>query len=337
MKTRHLVRTATAAAFCALLAFAAKADQKITQTYDDFSKPGRAGYTITDYASKWFNPYGPGEMAFNDTRSFKGNKFTVSAVPFTVGYDFSVFDHLKYIAVSTNSFPVPARGYLQFSSTIKAETPGAQSGRVIRGTYTVGGAPYAKPTLEGQQAGVVMNMIDFGTGQLFDWFVSGTKVFALVERLPSTVTGNGNVDLDKAYTQIVKEADVGPGPHKVAIRYTRVNNTDSFVEFFLNDKLFARVEKVGIPLDKQGQTYTGIYPSVGSTPGVTAPAPGEVLAGQINSFVIGHGLFSLLDAFPFQHPQRPDLSVSIPVTERLFGQGAKGTFDRFVVETVYFD
>lgn len=45
--------------------------------------------------------------------------------------------------------------------------------------------------------------------------------------------------------------------------------------------------------------------------------------------------FSLLDAFPFQHPEAPDLSVSIPVGDasgrgaagraRLFGQGAGGS------------
>ena len=31
------------------------------------------------------------------------------------------------------------------------------------------------------------------------------------------------------------------------------------------------------------------------------------------SFSIGHGLFSLIDAFPYQHPEAPELSVSIPV------------------------
>jgi hypothetical protein len=46
---------------------------------------------------------------------------------------------------------------------------------------------------------------------------------------------------------------------------------------------------------------------------------------------IGHGLFSLLDAFPFQHPDAPELSVSIPISERLFGQGAGASFDDFVV------
>jgi hypothetical protein len=36
----------------------------------------------------------------------------------------------------------------------------------------------------------VMNVLDFCTGQLFDWFVASDTAFALIERLPSTVTGN---------------------------------------------------------------------------------------------------------------------------------------------------
>jgi hypothetical protein len=305
------------------------ADTRETVVYDEFSKPGPGGYTIADYAMKWFNPYGLGEMdsTGGDTRSFRGNKFSISAVPFTVGYDFSVFDHLKYLAVSTQSFPVPTRGSITFSSVIQAQTPGTQAGRIIEGTYIQSGAPYAQPAFEGQQAGAVMNMIDFGTGQLFDWFISGSRAFTLIERLPSTVTGVGEVGLDKAYTQIIDEFPITPGPQKVAIRYTRDGGT-AFVEFLLNGKLVSRVDNVGVPLDKQGKPYTGVYPSYG---------PGEPLADQIQSFVIGHGLFSLLDAFPFQHPDRPDLAVSIPLENRLFGQGARASFDRFTVETVHFD
>jgi hypothetical protein len=85
---------------------------------------------------------------------------------------------------------------------------------------------------------------------------------------------------------------------------------------------------VGVPLDVQGQPYTGIYPALG---------PGEKLVQQVNSFSIGHGLFSLLDAFPFQHPEAPELSVSIPMANRLFGPGARASFDRFTVEIVEFD
>jgi hypothetical protein len=66
------------------------------------------------------------------------------------------------------------------------------------------------------------------------------------------------------------------------------------------------------------------------------------LGNDIKSLAIGHGLFSLIDAFPFQHPDVPALSVSIPVgtgnpadagMARLFGQGADASFDNFVVTT----
>ncbi len=194
--------------------------------------------------------------------------------------------------------------------------------------------------LEGQQAGVVLNMVDFCTGQLFDWFVTGSTAFTLIERLPTNVTGNTSnpncpgateVGRSKMYTQIADEVKISGGPHNVSIRYSAKSNT---VEYILDGKLVTRVGNVGIPLDKQGVKYTGIYPSLG---------PGESLAGKISSFAIGHGLFSLIDAFPYQHPESPELSVSIPVGSsspadagraRLFGQGADGTWDNFMVTTI---
>jgi hypothetical protein len=123
------------------------------------------------------------------------------------------------------------------------------------------------------------------------------------------------------YTQIVKEVPVGPGPHEVAITFFRQQNM-SYVDFTIDGKRIARVKHVGVPLDAQGKEYTGIYPSLGE---------GEDLGQQIDEVTIGHGLFSLLDAFPFQHPDAPELSVSIPISERLFGQGAGASFDDFVV------
>ena len=139
------------AAFGIAYASSAFADKTNVVVYDDFEKPGKDGYTIVDYAMKWANPFGLGEMASpgGDTRSFKGNKFSLAAVPFRTGADFSVFDHQKYAAFSTQSFDVPLRGSLTFSSTIQAETPGTQPGRVIEGSYIQGGAPYAQPTFEG--------------------------------------------------------------------------------------------------------------------------------------------------------------------------------------------
>jgi hypothetical protein len=72
------------------------------------------------------------------------------------------------------------------------------------------------------------------------------------------------------------------------------------VSFHLDGKLISKAHNVGVPLDVQGKRYPGIYPSMG---------PGERLAQKIGGLAIGHGLFSLLDAFPFQHPEAPELAV----------------------------
>jgi hypothetical protein len=318
-----------------------------TVAYDTFNKPG---YSLEDYSGNWSNPFGLIEMETNDTRNFAGKRFNISAVPFTRGADFSVFDHLKYIAVSRAVFPVPDSGSVTFSADIRASTPGTVQGLTQLGLY---GAPfswldpltppaspdYAATVLQGQQAGVVLNMVDFCTGQLFDWFVAGDTAFPLIERLPTNVTGNTTnpncpgatyVGRELMYTQIIEEIPVKPGvSHNVSIRYTRKRDS-ALVDYFLDGRRVARVENVGVPLDAQGVPYTGIYPSLGH---------GEPLHDQITSFSMAHGLFSLLDAFPYQHPESPELSVSIPVgpgpagSARLFGQGASGSFDNFVVTT----
>jgi hypothetical protein len=179
--------------------------------------------------------------------------------------------------------------------------------------------------LEGQQAGATLHMIDFRTGQLFDWFVSGSTAFALIERLPDNVIGSGSGGTRSTmYTQIIKEVRVGKGPHKVSITLSRKDGKAS-VDYVIDGRRIARVDTVGVPLDVQRVRFTGIYPSMGR---------GEQLGGQLDSVSIGHGLFSLLDAFPFQHPDAPERSVSVPVSERIFGQGAGATFDDITVTTV---
>ena len=238
--------------------------------------------TETEYKSMWGNIYGELELSAGGTRAVSRQGVTVSAVPFHIGADYSVYDHLKYIAVSTQSFTVPEKGSLEFSVEISATTPGTRPNRVTRGCYGPPGSftslaePCAKPfrqeLFEGQQAGVVLNMINFETGQLFDWFVSGNSVFALIERLPTNVTLSPGTGLDLAYTQIIREERIWSARKvKVAIRYTR-DDRRSFVEYFLNGKLFAKVDNVGIPLDKQGQRFTGYAPSLG---------PGEPLKDRL--------------------------------------------------------
>jgi hypothetical protein len=338
-----------------------------TTVYDDFKAP----YTLSTYNSKWSNPYGLGDMgvAPGDTRSFMGGAFQINDAPFRTSMDYSVFDHLKYIATSNQSFSVPAGGgSVTLSSQINAKTPGTQIGRSVSGIYGPpgsypNGAPYSSTVFEGQQAGAVMNMVNFATGQLFDWFISGSRAFTLVERLPSSVTNPGLAMDDpnwvgpgKMYTQIVDEFPIKSGMHTVAIRYTKNTDGTGTVTFILDGAARSTVTHVGLPLDSPSRTaaitWTHVYPSATYVGG--PPAAGEELGPKIDGFVFGHGTFSLLDAFPFQwaytlnypssqfncfgsNPFFPNEcasgSVSIPISQRLFGQGVKATFDNFTVTT----
>ena len=342
---RSVLLVAVAASACAIAAGGAAAQPQGTVVYDDF---GSGSYTLADYAAKWSNIYGPLDAAAGATLSFADGSFALDDVPFRSGADFSVFDHLKYIAISNQAFDVPQLGSLQFDSDIKADTPGAADGRVVHGTYIQSGAPYTAATMQGQQAGAVMNMISFQTGQLFDWFIAGNTAFDLVERLPSAVTGSTSPDYvgpSLMYTQIVSEFQIASGVyHHVGIRYTR-NLTGDNVKFYLDGKLVDTPSNVGIPLDRRGsgQHWSGTYPSLG---------PGEPLRPYLNSFQFGHGAFSLIDAFPFQWGWTPDVDgslpcltsyatyraacdagVSMPLAERLFGQGVDANFDNFTATT----
>jgi len=340
---RSFAVLATAAlAFSAASSVSGKSPQVTTVVYDDFSAAG--GYSLTTYGSKWSNIYGLGDMgAGPDTRDFSDGTFAIADAPFRTSFDYSVFDHLKYIAISNSTFAVPTNGSLTFSSDIAAQTPGTERHHVVHGTYGPpgsypDGAPYEATVLQGHQAGAAMNMVSFETGQLFDWFISGDRAFALIERLPSSVTGNTSdhsspdwVGPEKIYTQIIVEVHAAANvTHNVAITYTRgLGIGNSTVEYFLDGSSIAKVKNVGIPLDRQGLSYTGIYPSLGG---------GEDLRTKLNSFAIGHGTFSLLDAFPYQwceagYPEACAKSVSIPTSERLFGQGVNAHFDNFTVRT----
>jgi hypothetical protein len=288
--------------------------------YDNFQKPG--GYTLADYAAKWTTAV-LGEMAIQDTRRFDNRSFSLSATPFRTGADEGVLDHGKYISLSNEAFAVPEIGSITVSMDIAVTTPGTQMGHVVHGTYVQSGKPYAATVLQGQQAAATLNMANFATGQTFGLFMSGNTAFSFIERLPSIVSGSPEpVGIDKMYTQIIDEVPIAPGvSHTAAIRYSR-DPHGSRVEYLLDGRRVSKVERVGIPLDAQRVKYSGIYPSLG---------PGELLRDKINSVVIAHGLFSLLDAFPFQHPDAPALSVSVPLQERLFGQGAKARFAHVVV------
>ena len=90
------------------------------------------------------------------------------------------------------------------------------------------------------------------------------------------------------------------------------------------------------PGTQRGRAIRGHYTDTpdGGRPYAQPTIEGQQAGPRMDTFVLVHGLFSVLDAFPFQHPDAPELAVSVPLAERLFGQGAQGKFSKFEVATV---
>lgn len=298
-----------------------------TIVYDDFNK--QDGYTESDYLDKWNLPFlqedGGGviyEEEAIDKRNFDGGQLHLDATPFETWAD-STVDHIKYFATSDQTFSIPEDGSIMFSAEIDAETPGTDPSRPICPAEDEEDAE-CRTVLEAQQAGSTLHMLNHHeTGALFDWFVAENTAFCLTERLLDPLAPG--VGLNRGYTQILEEFDIS-GEHTYGIRYTRAPEEHDQVEWLLDDEVVAQQRKVGIPLDVQnpGRYKDITWPSI--------DAEGELLKDKMNSFVIGHGLFSLLDEYPF-HPQYEDHFVSFPKEERIFGQGARATFDDFTVIT----
>ena len=334
------LRSYSVAGFVALLLVAVQASAgKKTEMdilYDDFS-----GDEAT-YMAKWGLPfYGvAGETLASDggalTRELNGQDLGLSVPSFTAGSDFLFFDHIKYLATSNTLFEIPQDGSIMFSMDIAVQTPGAVPGRVMHATELSSGDAVSYAMLEGRQACATLHMLNFHeTGQLMDWLVSGTKAIALTERLFT----EGVAGIDETYTQIVGEVDIEPGMHNYAIRYTRGNgNGADFVEWMIDGEVVFQQHKLGIPLDVQRKGYFKNNPITDPSQG-----PGELVKKQMNTMIFGHGVFSLLDVFPYQ--QAPGPSVTIPVgpqapnpdgsvSTRLWGQGVIATYDnaRVVIE-----
>jgi hypothetical protein len=141
-------------------------------------------------------------------------------------------DHAKYVAVSHESFAMPQNGSLQFSVAIQASPRVTKPEERSAGPTPIiptTAEPTRRPRPRASQPALRFNVTNVETGQVFDWFVSGSSVAALIERLPSSVSNPslsardpGYVGVDRAYTQIIRAAAVNPGEtNDLATRYTR--------------------------------------------------------------------------------------------------------------------
>lgn len=309
--------------------------------YDDFSDEG------ISYLEKWTLPYYgiAGETFVSDggalALSFLHKRLKVSAPEFQWSSDYLYFDHIKYLALSTQEFPLPDEGSVMFSSQMKAYVFNTYP-TLLLGAYRVTDDLFLRYKVnEGRQASAILRMSNaHQTGQVFDWVVYGNRAFALTERLFGAPLHFA--DIDTAYSQIIKIFDLTPGLHNFAIRYNRsLRAQRDNVEYLIDGKVMVTVKNIGIPLDQQK--------GIKNKDKVADPSQGkgERIIDKMTTMVIGHGLFSRLDVFPYQQRDLSNQSVMIPLrgsisekektypraNSRLWGQGAIGFYYNFVVNT----
>ena len=269
------------------------------------------------YDSKWL-AYFSLERQFGATGlpAFSRDRLRLRAQPFRGWMDDTCVpaftpcvngDHIKYGAFSRRTFSIPRRGSIAVSARIRARASGIRRGYVVAAT--------GRRLREAHQAAAVLQLFEPGAFLALDWFVSGHQAIPKIERTPAPV----GVGLDRAFTQFLPAVRIEPRRfHRFSIRYTRGRAPRDKVEWMVDRRVVAVVRDAGVPLDVQDpDRYRGIvFPSFG---------PGEPVAASLSGFVVGHGIYSFVDDFPF-FPSYPQF-VSIPREQRIFGQGIDALFD----------
>jgi hypothetical protein len=296
-------------------AAAAGADAKPRRTtllYDGF-KGGSASYD-----RKWLTYLSLERQAgATNLPAFSRGRLRLRAQPFRGWMDDTCLpgfpacvsaDHIKYGAFSRRTFSIPRRGSVAVSAAVRALTSGIRPGYVVAATGRV--------LPEAHQAAAILQLYEPSTFVALDWFISGHQAIPKVERTPWPV----GVGLDHAFTQFLPAVQIEPRRfHRYSIRYTRGRAPRDKAEWLLDGRVVAVVRDVGVPLDVQDPERYGAvtFPSLG---------PGERVASRMARFVVGHGIYSFVDDFPF-FPAYPQYFVSIPQEQRIFGQGIDALID----------
>ncbi|WP_396655612.1 DUF6081 family protein [Microbacterium sp.] len=149
-------------------------------------------------------------------------KLSVTIDRFEIEHAIQPVDNCKHVLLSTETFEVPADGWLSASARVSAENINATPRDYRDGFAT-------------------LILIEPSTGWVFDCGVTGDQVFAIHERLPlPDVT---------AFTRIVQDplarVTRGPGePHEFRMVLDAANRTATW---FINDRLVFEASAVVIP------------------------------------------------------------------------------------------
>ena len=153
-----------------------------------------------------------------------------------------------------------------------------------------------------------LNTIDLKTWMVFDFFVSGSRIVALYERLPF---GAGTDNPYPAFTELIPtDAATKQGEwHRYAIRYDRARDR---VEWVVDGRVVATRDAVGAPPGERGPIV------------------------KIDSMKIGGGLFTMYGDLCNDRQSTGDRRAAPGLDPRyertLFGQGARVEFKPFEIE-----
>lgn len=185
-------------------------------------------------------------------------------------------DHVKWLVymnhLASSGFPgfdaVPGRE-LTCEATLGGRTFGT-AGQPF-------GAAVANPNDDLRLAATAMNVIDFDTFMVFDFFLTNERIYAFYEHLPFGRGGTyGNY---AAFSYAIPVAARSQGDlHRLAIAYDKGAGT---VRWLIEGKEVFRVSAIGMPIDRRYQVLDH-----GGTPAIFSP----------NQLDCGMGMFTLLDA-----------------------------------------
>ena len=261
-----------------------------TTVYDDFaaagSWPGTRWYRHQPVPDLW-DPSATVTCAGNGRLALEARRFTMTRPD---GHD-----NVKALIYSTAEFAPGPRGLLTVETDMRVETFGGERN------------PFGVDAGDVRLGCAALNTIDLKTFMVFDFFISGTRIVPLYERLPFAQSKDNPYP---AFTELMASTvPTQPGVwHRYAITYDRANDRATWS---VDGAVVAERACVGAP------------------PG----EPGPIV--KIDSLKIGGGLFTLFGDLHNDRARGGD-RAKIPgldplYARTLFGQGVKVEFGPFKV------
>jgi hypothetical protein len=271
----------------------AAASESHSITYDDFATagdwPGDKWYRHLPIPGLW----DPAAVVIcsggpDGTLALEARRFTLTRRD---GHD-----NVKALIYSTAEFGPGDGGVFGVAAAMRVTTFGTENN------------PYNVDPGDVRLGCGAFNTIDLKTWMVFDFFVSGSRIVALYERLPF---GAGTDNPYPAFTEpIPTDASTKQGEwHRYAIRYDRARDR---VEWVVDGRVVATRDAVGAPPGERGPIV------------------------KIDSMKIGGGLFTMYGDLCNDRQRTGDrrgMPGLDPRYERtLFGQGARVEFKPFEIE-----